>query len=582
MAAGRKAFGLPAAVHMRLKSKMENVVFIAAMVLFFVFIIAKGTWDSRKADKKFKQKLYDSYGEFPDREYKAERFERIGSYFQKHVKEGSIDDITWNDLNMDEIFKRMNHTLSAAGEEYLYYTLRSPKMSEKELLRFEELTDYFQHNPDSRVRVQLMMRRLGGTGKFSLYDYLEYVGNLGKRTNLKHILLNLAFLPLIGCTFFYTSVGLAGLAGLMVYNITTYFKEKREIEPYITSFAYVMRLLDICDRLVKIPLPVCREEWDIITKHKAKLGKMKSGSFWVLSGAAMNPTGNPLDIIMDYLRMTFHVDLMQFNKMLTELNRHLDDVDILVGQVGYVETSIAVGAYRASMGNGWCRPEFTEQEELCLEGCYHPLISQPVKNSITAKKGVLLTGSNASGKSTFLKTVAINAILAQTIHTCLCDKYCGPFYHIYSSMSLRDDIESGDSYYIVEIKSLKRILDAATMSGHMVLCFVDEVLRGTNTVERIAASTQILKSLSGSNLLCFAATHDIELTELLKEFYCNYHFEEEIMEGDVYFNYQLLSGKATTRNAIKLLEIMGYDDKIIQKAQYQAENFTQTGIWKLT
>ena len=216
-----------------------------------------------------------------------------------------------------------------------------------------------------------------------------------------------------------------------------------------------------------------------------------------------------------------------------------------------------------------------------MENAYHPLIEQPVKNSISAQKGVLLTGSNASGKSTFLKTVAVNAILAQTIHTCLADSYRGALYRIMSSMALRDDLEGGDSYYIVEIKSLKRILNQTAEEGQPVLCFVDEVLRGTNTVERIAASTQILKSLAGREVVCFAATHDIELTHLLEEYYDNYHFEEEIIEGDVHFNYQLKTGRATTRNAIRLLGVMGYEEKLIQEAETLAENSLKEGIWRL-
>ena len=112
-----------------------------------------------------------------------------------------------------------------------------------------------------------------------------------------------------------------------------------------------------------------------------------------------------------------------------------------------------------------------------------------------------------------------------------------------------------------------------------MLCFVDEVLRGTNTVERIAASTQILKSLSQTGILCFAATHDIELTELLQEDYDNYHFEEDVRDGDVFFNYKLKQGKASTRNAIKLLELMGYDRDIIEKASRQAERFVTEGTW---
>ncbi len=208
-----------------------------------------------------------------------------------------------------------------------------------------------------------------------------------------------------------------------------------------------------------------------------------------------------------------------------------------------------------------------------MEGGWHPLLTHPVKNSIRADRGVLLTGSNASGKSTFLKMVAVNAVLAQTIHTCTAESYHAPVFRIFSSMALRDSIQNGESYYIVEIRSLKRILDAAQTEKAPVLSFVDEVLRGTNTVERIAAATQILIHLSESGVLCFTATHDIEMTELLKDCYDNYHFEEVIRDGDISFPYELLPGRAGTRNAIRLLALMGYDKEITERASTQAEDF---------
>lgn len=564
---------------------MEYVIFIAAIALFLLVIFIKGAWDAHQDNKRFIRRLYDDYGKLPDREYKVERFLRIDSYYQEHPREGQIDDITWNDLNMDEVFKRMNHTLSSTGEEYLYYTLRTPKMSEEELDHQEEMVQYFENHADERVKIQLLMRKLGGTGNYSLYDYLEYLNVLGERSNTRHILFNAAFIPLIALCFFQISIGLGGIALLLIYNISTYFKEKKEIDPYVVSFAYVMRLINVSGKLMKLQIPVCGEEWEAIREHKARLDKMKSGSFWVLSGtagASVTTSGNPLDIIMDYIRMAFHVDLIVFNKMLAELNKHLDDVDVLVEKIGMVETAICIGEFRKSLNNGWCHPQFTRGGELVIKQGYHPLIEEPVKNDIVTSRGVLLTGSNASGKSTFLKTVALSAILAQTVQTCTAQVYSAPIYYIYSSMSLRDDIEGGESYYIVEIKSLKRILDAGKIHQGRVLCFVDEVLRGTNTVERIAASTQILLSLAGSNLTCFAATHDIELTDLLQKYYDNYHFEEDIRDGDVFFNYKLMSGKATTRNAIKLLEIMGYDEGIIQKAAGQAEHFVESGVWELS
>ena len=147
-------------------------------------------------------------------------------------------------------------------------------------------------------------------------------------------------------------------------------------------------------------------------------------------------------------------------------------------------------------------------------------------------------------------------------------------------MALRDDLDSQESYYIVEIKSLKRILNA-TNQGGPILCFIDEVLRGTNTVERIAASAQILKSLAGNNVLCFAATHDIELTQMLEADYDNYHFQEEIVENDILFDYILYPGRATSRNAIRLLGMIGYDEEIIRRADATAEEFLKSGEWIL-
>ena len=133
----------------------------------------------------------------------------------------------------------------------------------------------------------------------------------------------------------------------------------------------------------------------------------------------------------------------------------------------------------------------------------------------------------------------------------------------------------------MEIKALKRILDVVNKEPSPVLCFVDEVLRGTNTVERIAASTQVLKSLHRPGVLCFAATHDIELTRLLETAYDNYHFEEQVEGDDIRFNYQLMPGRAGTRNAIRLLGIIGYDEDIIREADRMAEEFLRTGEWRV-
>ncbi len=565
----------------KVRKNMEFVVFAGVLLLLFIFMILQELVQVKNQEKLFRRSLRENYGKEIQKEYSLERFARLGSYLERHQEEKQLDDITWNDLGMDEIFRQIDRTYSAAGEEYLYYTLRNIFCGREALEHLEEVVAWLDGQEDTRVRIQLLMKRLGHLGKYSLYDYLDNLDYLGDRSNRKILVGNLLYLPFAGLLFVQPAVGSIGIVVCMLWHILTYFREKKVIEPYIVSFAYVLRLVDVCEELEKQKIPVYEKELGELRKALKSLRELRRGSYWVMAGNQGQIGGNPLDILSDYLRMILHLDILQFNCMLQKLRKKTGQVEIMLGITGYLDMAVAIGGFRRSL-EGYCIPELEEETKktfIDMENGWHPLLSHPVKNSIRADRGVLLTGSNASGKSTFLKMVAVNAVLAQTIHTCTAESYHAPIFRIFSSMALRDSIENGESYYIVEIRSLKRILDVAEERKSPVLCFVDEVLRGTNTVERIAAATQILIHLAESGALGFAATHDIEMTELLKEQYDNYHFEEVIKDGDIMFPYQLLSGKASTRNAIRLLQMMGYDEEIIRKASGQAEYFLITGKW---
>lgn len=564
---------------------MEYLIFWAAVLCFVIAVISMDIVNDLKKQKQFERDLRENYGNLKKKDVSPERFLRIDKYFQKHREEGQIDDVTWFDLGMDEIYKLINVTNSASGEEYLYYALRSAGRSKAWLDNFENVVEYFRTHEEERICVQLLASKLGYVGKYSIYDYLDNLDYLGERSNKKHLIADAILIACFGLIPFQAGYAVLAIVGMMIFNVISYFKEKDEIEPYIVSFKYVLKLLSAGQGFARFPGKkelIFREDAERLQALNKHLSNLQKGSFWVVSGHG-SLGGNPADLLIDYLKMTFHLDLIRFNQMLKFLRQNVSEVDELNTIIGKWETAIAVGSFRTGLEreNGYCVPELNESKPRgiqMLEG-YHPLLSKPVKNSIEAERGILLTGSNASGKSTFLKTVAINAILAQTIHTCTAKSFSAPYYRIFSSMALKDDVEVGDSYYIVEIKTLKRILNATEESGRPVACFVDEVLRGTNTVERIAASTQVLISLARENVFCCAATHDIELTELLKQQYDNYHFEEEIIDGDVCFQYKLLKGKATTRNAIRLLEIIGYDGEIVEKAQKMAEGFLKDGVW---
>lgn len=557
---------------------MEYVLFVIVMVGVVSILMINGYYNYKKSEKNFIKSLYETYGKLPCKEYKQEQFDNISHYFLKHKNDFCVDDITWNDLNMDEVFKRMNYTHSAAGEEYLYHTLRTPITDKQELHKREKIIDFFRKEEDVRVSFQVIFAKLGTIGKFSIYDYLDYLDGLGMRSNLPHYVTFILLIAAIIVMFINMPIGLLTFVCVLIYNNISYFKIKSEIDPYITSFSYIFRLLDGVDQVRKQKVSVLEDEREILKECSSSMTSFKTGSFLLMSTGRMSGSGNPLDMLVDFLRMTLHLDLIKFNQMLSEVRKHTDQIDQMLTIMGKIETLIVIGEYRESL-ELYCLPEFTDNVMIYGKELYHPLLTDPVKNSIETKKSVLITGSNASGKSTFLKTVALNAILAQTIHTVLAESYTASMFRICSSMALRDDVQGGDSYYMVEIKALKRILDILKRDDLPLLCFVDEVLRGTNTVERIAASAQILRSMASKNCICFAATHDIELTHLLEDSYNNYHFSEEIADNDIFFSYKIQEGRATTRNAIKLLGIMGYDDIIIQKAENMAGEFLKVGRW---
>lgn len=102
-------------------------------------------------------------------------------------------------------------------------------------------------------------------------------------------------------------------------------------------------------------------------------------------------------------------------------------------------------------------------------------------------------------------------------------------------------------------------------------CYIDEILRGTNTIERIAASTSVLEYLHTQNCLCVVASHDIELTGILAGIYDNYHFCEQVTDGGIVFDYKLKLGASTTRNAIKLLSFMDFHAEIVDRAEELAK-----------
>ncbi len=557
---------------------MEFLTIIMLVVAFILVAFLLGLRDKINGRKTLIRKLEKEFGSEPHRNYKDRDREHIGGFYKNHREGFQIDDTTWNDLDMDSVYDRLDYCLSAAGEEYLYYMLRTP-MQKDEFEDLEKRIDFFQKDNEKRIKIQLIFSEIGNNSKYSIYDYIDFLKKVGNTGNTIHYVMLVLMILAIALGFFKFTLGFGAFIILMVAQIVMYFRIKGDIDPYLVTYGYIMRVIKSIDRFSSIQDEALLEDVKELKEIGKSFSSFKAFAGILLSPTRMNSSGNPLDLLMDYVRMVTHVDIIKFNQMFKEIMNKRADLDKILEITGKIEACISIACFRESFKDSFVIPAF---EGSSFEGkeLFHPLINNAVPNDIMSERGVLLTGSNASGKSTFLKTCAIDAILAQSIHTVLGKSYKAPLYRIFSSMALKDDIFEGDSYYIVEIKSIKRILDAAAKEGNQVLCFVDEVLRGTNTVERIAASTQILKKLALDKVQCFAATHDIELTALLKEEYNVYHFEGDVTDNDVRFDYRIKEGPATTRNAIKLLGVLGYEKELVEDARNMADNFLKMGSWQ--
>lgn len=556
---------------------MEYVILIIGIL---IVLIIKSIFDEKKRRVELIQKLKKEWGQVPEQEYTSEKLKALQWFYNQKKEVGpDVDDITWNDLDMDQIYMMMNNTVSSIGEEYLYYILRKLKFDQKELVERNELIKFFERDKEARLKLQVIFHQMGKVKKLSIFEYLHRVSQLERESNLSHYLLSLG---LIGSIITVAFVGPGAILAIIMFlaiNILQYYKKKAEIDPYITVFSYIIKLLDSIEELSELDAKELEKYKNQLKEGMKEFKSFRKNTFLLSAGNQMS--GSLVDMLLDYLRMLFHVDLIKFNNMVGMVKKNRELLYGMFETIGLLDSMLAVASFRQLMGDT-CEPILMKDKRpsITVEDLYHPFIDDPVKNSIKANGCVLITGSNASGKSTFIKTMAINAILSQTIYTSLSKYYKGNFFKVYSSMALKDDLSSNESYYIVEIKSLKRILDNLEQEIP-VLCFVDEVLRGTNTLERIAASAQILKSFATSNAICFAATHDIELTHILEHFYTNYHFQEQIKDDNIIFDYQLIKGRAVSKNAIKLLSIIGYSNDIIDKANKEANAFLTDGSWRV-
>lgn len=475
-------------------------------------------------------------------------------YYNK-LEEKSITQTTADDFELDKVFNVMNRTYSDVGREYMYAQLFS-KNHKNDLLEYiiEQFKDQKKFK-NALYELYYLSKTYG--------DSLELFDNLDFLSTFDFIMVIISSI----CPFFL--VGAAFMVGenvlpffvlwasLQTGLYTYYSKKTNHAMSKASSYCYLVSVLNHLNKLHIYP----KDESQKIHKMSQK----------ALRYTFVNKICDSVEVIdvfylMEFIKGMFSLPIYQCYILLKHKDELKEDFLKMYEYVGIVDMAIAMMSIRQSYVT--CIPESTDKFEIRLTECYHPLIENPVKNSFSTDQSCIITGSNASGKSTFLKTVGLNLILAEAYHTCFADELSYYPYHVCSSIHMKDDLESGDSYYVKEIKTLKNIIDQ--VNNQKCVVFIDEILRGTNEKERVLIAKVLLKYLFDSDSLIFVTTHDLSIVRSFEDIdkYC---FNDYVDQQELRSDYKLHPGICQIGNAIALLGVYGFDKKILKELENSQE-----------
>jgi len=497
-------------------------------------------------------------------------FERIEHYYRERIGDAdptdSLDNHTWDDLNLDDIFAKIDRTFTTPGETVLYGMLRRPEIDADLLKERGDIIRLWETDQRGREALQEALLDLGREEYAHLNGLLWGPRPAQVPLQWLYPLLALLALGTVITSFLWRVEAWIWLViPVFAVNLLITYRVRRYVLCSLATLRYLGSLINVGAMLAKLNSPEVAERAEELTKLATITSPLARTALLLNPGRGVS--GELGDLLNEYIGTLFLSEVRMYCRVLRDVEDHLEELRRLYWLVGELDALQSVASFRVGLP-GYADPEFVEDGLLLqLTEGRHPLLSDPVPNSIAiASKGVFVSGSNMAGKSTFLRTVGVNAILAQTISTCCADGYRSSFFRIISSINQADRLDEGKSYYLMEAERLLAII-RATKGAIPPLCIVDELLRGTNSTERFSASVEILKYLCQQKAVVVVASHDTDLARTLESHCENYHFSDQFAERGLQFDYRLRKGISSTRNAITLLDSLGYPPTIVEAAR---------------
>jgi hypothetical protein len=514
--------------------------------------------------KKITQRLSQSFGEIKDDPF---YFDSIEKYFRNKDNSGAfqiLSDKTCNDLDFNELFKFVDRTTSKIGQQFLYNTLRTIPSNSDKFIEQEKLIQQITNDSNLRVSIQLQLDKL--TRESSYFITTLFQDEHIKKPKWFFIIPLLSFSSLMSLLLIpFTPQFFFVLLGVMIINLGIHYWNKQNLHEYLGTIPHLLILTRVAKKLLKCK--ILKEINEDVPESISSIEKIRSHmSFFKLEVQVQSDIGTAFLTFLELFKALFLLEPLLLFGVLKQLDAKRREIENVYSFVGYADSLVSISSLRHGL-KSFCLPLIENNHKIIdAAEIYHPLIINCVSNSIHVDgNSILLTGSNMSGKTSFIRTIGLNIITGLTINTCFATHFCFPRLKILSAIRLSDNLMNDKSYYFEEVLTIKEMIDKS-QSQEPNLFLLDEIFKGTNTIERISAGRAVLSYLNNKNNIVFVSTHDIELAELLKDTYNLYHFSEQVDDKTVDFDFKLKEGKLKNRNAIKILEINDYPEEIITEA----------------
>ncbi len=543
---------------------LPTILGLLAVGAFLASLVGRAWWVRRSGQRAAALDVSAHWGSLIERSRDMASIAAFDRLAAKPADESYVlGERTWRDLSMEAVFAQIDRAVSPLGQQMLYRVLRTPWLALRPLLELDRRVNAFASDETLRSRTTSALRPLAAPSAAALAEVIYGRQASMPRGASLFPLSTMATIAIAALCFVKPPLLLAlfALVGINIYIRLSVF---RDLSVHVEGLRQVAKLIEVARELTRLESVALSSELDEIRRALAALGSRRLGMAWLTLDRLRLDEASAM--VVEYGNVFLLLDVNTYVKELAFAQAHNETLARIFEAVATIDASMAIANYRA--GETTCsRPTLSARDgRFQAEGVCHPLVANAISNDVTLdERGYVITGSNMAGKSTFLKAVALQAVLAQTIFVTTCKRYAAPFLCVHTLVEIADDLLSSRSHFRVEAEVALSMLTAAPQVRR--LCIVDELFRGTNTSDRIAAGAAFLSALHESGAHVIAATHDRELLALLAKEFEPHHFAETIVNDKLRFDYKLHAGAAAPRNALAVLRLVGFPDAVLDNAR---------------